>query len=79
VPVNGSMTCLQTRRQRISLQFRVRGIRLGKRNGDRCLPASFVTFSADPMVILPGQASTLSWTTTYATDCFIDPGIGAFP
>jgi hypothetical protein len=26
-----------------------------------------------------GQASTLSWTTTHATACSIDPGIGSVP
>lgn len=34
------------------------------------------SFTADPKIIDLGKESTLSWSTTYATDCEIDHGVG---
>lgn len=34
-------------------------------------------FTTDPVAVLPGFGSTLSWTTVNATDCSIDNGIGS--
>jgi len=38
---------------------------------------SEVTFTADPATIYVGQSSTLSWTSTNADTCVIEPGIGS--
>jgi hypothetical protein len=36
-----------------------------------------VTLSATPLSIAPGRSSTLTWSSTNATSCSIDQGIGA--
>ncbi|MCF8036072.1 MAG: putative Ig domain-containing protein, partial [Desulfobacteraceae bacterium] len=36
----------------------------------------FVTLTADPQTIAPGQSATLSWTSEYAETCTILPSIG---
>jgi len=46
-----------------------------KKNG-LILPPE-VTFTADPATIYVGQSSTLSWTSTHADTCVIEPGIGS--
>jgi len=38
-----------------------------------------VSISADPVTIEEGQSSTLTWTSTNATACTIEPGIGNVP
>ncbi len=40
-------------------------------------PLPTVTISADPETILLGQSSTLTWSTTNADSCVIEPGIGS--
>jgi len=35
-----------------------------------------VTISADPETIQIGESSTLTWSSTNATSCFIEPGVG---
>jgi len=40
-------------------------------------PAPTVNISADPATILVGETSTLTWSTTYADSCVIEPGIGS--
>ena len=40
-------------------------------------PPPEVTFTADPATIYVGQSSTLSWTSTNADTCVIEPGIGS--
>ncbi|MBW2608362.1 MAG: hypothetical protein JRD05_12090 [Deltaproteobacteria bacterium] len=40
-------------------------------------PPPEVTLSADPATIYVGQSSTLSWTSTHADTCTIEPGIGS--
>ena len=40
-------------------------------------PPPEVTLSADPATIYVGQSSTLSWTSTHADTCAIEPGIGS--
>ncbi|MBW2027984.1 MAG: RHS repeat protein [Deltaproteobacteria bacterium] len=35
-----------------------------------------VTFGAEPSALLPGEASTLSWSAKNADSCLIEPGIG---
>jgi len=40
-------------------------------------PPPEVTFTADPATIYVGQSSTLSWTSTNADTCAIEPGIGS--
>ena len=39
-------------------------------------PPPEVTFTADPATIYIGQSSTLSWTSSNADTCVIEPGIG---
>ncbi|MFW6428763.1 MAG: carboxypeptidase regulatory-like domain-containing protein, partial [Desulfosalsimonas sp.] len=39
----------------------------------------FVTLTADPQAIAPGQSASLSWTSEYAETCTIDPDIGEVP
>ena len=39
-------------------------------------PVPAVSISADPGTILAGESSTLSWTSTYADTCVIEPYIG---
>src|SRR5512143_4064523 len=46
------------------------------RAGNSVMPPQ-VTFSATPESITPGQASTLSWTTSEAQSITIEPGLGA--
>ena len=36
-----------------------------------------VTIAADPASIVPGETSTLSWNTTDALSCVIEPGVGS--
>ena len=38
-----------------------------------------VSFTASPVIVAPGQSSTLSWTTAGATSASIDNGVGAVP
>jgi carbon monoxide dehydrogenase subunit G len=40
-------------------------------------PSPTVTISADPSTILPGQSSTLTWSSTYADTCVLEPDVGA--
>jgi len=40
-------------------------------------PPPTVTISADPESILIGESSTLTWTSTNADSCVIEPGIGS--
>lgn len=40
-------------------------------------PAPVATLAADPETISAGEASTLSWTSAYATAWSLEPGIGA--
>ncbi len=40
-------------------------------------PPPEVTFTADPATIYVDQSSTLSWTSTHADTCAIEPGIGS--
>ncbi|MDH3558947.1 MAG: hypothetical protein OES18_24155, partial [Deltaproteobacteria bacterium] len=40
-------------------------------------PPPEVNFSANPSAIKLGEASTLNWTTSYATSVSIEPGIGS--
>lgn len=40
-------------------------------------PKPEVQFTGDPLVIKPGDTSTLQWTTAYAENIWIDQGIGA--
>jgi len=39
-------------------------------------PAPVATISADPLSINQGESTTLSWSTTSASSCVIEPGIG---
>ncbi|MFO7753959.1 MAG: carboxypeptidase regulatory-like domain-containing protein [Desulfobacteraceae bacterium] len=39
----------------------------------------FVSLTADPQTIAPGQSATLSWTSEYAETCTIEPDIGEVP
>ena len=41
------------------------------------IPPPTVMISANPVSIAAGQSSALTWTTTNATSCFIDQGVGA--
>ncbi|GAB4297301.1 MAG: hypothetical protein Fur0034_07190 [Desulfuromonadia bacterium] len=43
------------------------------------IPAPTATISADPPSIIAPGTSTLTWSSTDATACFIDPGIGVVP
>jgi uncharacterized cupredoxin-like copper-binding protein len=43
------------------------------------VPPPTVTFTAIPSTVNPGQGSTLSWTTTNATNVSIDNGLGSQP
>ncbi len=43
------------------------------------IPPPTITISANPTSIAAGQASTLTWSTTNATTCSIDQGIGTVP
>src|SRR5438552_6463458 len=43
------------------------------------VPPPTVTFTAIPSTVNPGQGSTLSWSTTNATNVSIDNGLGAQP
>ena len=81
VPVNGSMTVSPSETTTYTITVQGPG---GSATANATVTVSSsqppsVTFSADPTVIVSGQASTLSWTTTYATTCSIDPGIGSVP
>lgn len=81
VPVNGSMTVSPNETTTYTITVQGPG---GSATASATVTVSSsqppsVTFSADPKEILPGQASTLSWTTTHATACSIDPGIGSVP
>ena len=81
VPVNGSMTVSPNETTTYTITVQGPG---GSATASATVTVSSsqppsVTFSADPEVILPGEPSTLSWTTTYATTCSIDPGIGSVP
>ncbi|MDY6950912.1 MAG: RHS repeat-associated core domain-containing protein [Thermodesulfobacteriota bacterium] len=40
-------------------------------------PVPTVSLSADPASLGQGESTSLSWTSTYATSCFIDHGIGS--
>jgi len=40
-------------------------------------PLPTVSISADPEAILLGESSTLTWSSTYADTCVIEPGIGS--
>ena len=41
------------------------------------IPLPTVSISADPEAILLGESSTLTWSSTYADTCAIEPGIGS--
>jgi RHS repeat-associated protein len=41
------------------------------------IPLPTVNISADPEAILLGESSTLTWSSTHADTCVIEPGIGA--
>lgn len=41
------------------------------------IPAPTVNISADPATILTGETSTLTWNTTHADTCVIEPNIGS--
>jgi len=47
------------------------------RKVDSPIPSPEVSFSADPLSVLPGDASTLTWETTYADLVSIDNDIGS--
>lgn len=53
---------------------------LDSKNGSfttpNCVPAPTVSMTANPTTINLGQSSTLSWSSTNATSCSIDQGIG---
>jgi hypothetical protein len=40
------------------------------------LPPPIVNFTAEPDTIAPGDSSTLSWSSKYATTCTVEPDIG---
>jgi hypothetical protein len=42
-------------------------------------PPAIVSFTASPVIVAPGQSSTLSWTTAGATSASIDNGVGPVP
>lgn len=42
-------------------------------------PPAISSFEAAPAEILPGASSSLSWSTTDATSCTLDPGVGTVP
>lgn len=43
------------------------------------IPAPVVVLTADPATIRPGQTTTLSWTSSNATVCSLDNGVGSVP
>ncbi|WP_244082553.1 Ig-like domain-containing protein [Desulforhabdus sp. TSK] len=43
------------------------------------IPAPTVVLTADPITIRPGQTTTLSWTSSNATVCSVDNGVGGVP
>ena len=42
-------------------------------------PPAIASFTASPVIVAPGQSSTLSWTTVGATSASIDNGVGPVP
>jgi len=42
-------------------------------------PPAIASFTASPVIVAPGQSSTLSWTTVSATSASIDNGVGPVP
>ena len=42
------------------------------------IPLPTVSISADPEAILLGESSTLTWSSTHADTCVIEPGVGSF-
>lgn len=42
-------------------------------------PPAIVSFTANPVIVAPGQSSTLSWTVSGATSASLDNGIGPVP
>ena len=69
LPTNSRITIFLTGTPGASIKVEI------KKKGVTPLPE--VTFTSDPATIYVGQSSTLSWTSTNADTCSIEPGIGS--
>jgi carbon monoxide dehydrogenase subunit G len=78
VPVNGSIVVFPTETTTYTINVTGPG---GSASASATVtviyPSPTVTISGDPSTILPRQSSTLTWSSTYADTCVIEPDVGA--